>query len=338
MPQAELGLVVIGRNEGKRLEVCLMSVQASQTPVVYVDSGSTDASVPLARSLGADVVELDLSTPFTAARARNEGFARLRSRCPNLRYVQFVDGDCKVHPDWLARGRAALEADAGVAIVCGRVHELNRDATVYNRLCDMEWDTPVGELTECGGIHMIRVEAFEQVGGFDARLIAGEEPEMCVRLRQRGWRIIRIADEMVWHDAAMTRFSQWWKRSVRSGFAYAEACAMHGRSPQRHGVRESARIWWWALGPTTLFLAAWPWLGPWALGFLLGYAYLAARIVRHRRRHGDRWADAMLYGLFHVLVKFPQLVGQLRYLRGRLSGQRAGLIEYKQPEHAASRS
>lgn len=335
MPDVELGLVVIGRNEGERLVVCLRSVQGAAA-VVYVDSGSTDGSVPRARSLGAEVVELDMSIPFTAARARNEGFARLRSMHPALRFVQFVDGDCKVHPDWLGAGRTALERDAGIAIVCGRVRELNRDATVYNRLCDMEWDTPVGELAECGGIHMVRVEAFEQVGGFDPKLIAGEEPELCVRLRQKGWRIVRVAAEMVWHDAAMTRFGQWWKRSVRSGFAYAEALAMHGRSAQRHGVRESARIWWWALGPWMLVAASWPWTGCWALMWLLGYVYLAAKIVRHRRRHGDGWADALLYGVFHVLVKFPQLIGQMRYGVGRLSGRRAGLIEYKKP--AAPRS
>lgn len=331
MDAQDIGLVVIGRNEGQRLDVCLLSVHGDGVPVVYVDSGSTDGSVDRARGLGAHVVELDMSMPFTAARARNEGFARLMQVHPSVRYVQFVDGDCEMCAGWLERGARALDELPQAAIVAGRVRERHRDLTVYNRLCDMEWDTAPGIVNECGGIHMVRAHVFQQAGGFNASLIAGEEPELCVRLRRDGWQIVRIGTDMALHDAAMTRFGQWWKRSVRSGYAYAEAMAMHGRSPQRHGVRESLRIWWWTLVPASLVVVTWFWLGPWALLWLLGYDYLAAKILLRRRRHGNTWADASLYAVFHVLVKFPQLLGQLRYWAGRLSGRRSSLIEYKQP-------
>ena len=73
----ELGVVVIGRNEGQRLARCLQSQAERTDSVVYVDSGSTDGSVALAQSLGVQVLALDPRTPFTAARARNEGFAAL---------------------------------------------------------------------------------------------------------------------------------------------------------------------------------------------------------------------------------------------------------------------
>jgi glycosyltransferase involved in cell wall biosynthesis len=79
------GLVAIGRNEGERLRRCLISAQGVYDHVVYVDSGSSDDSVALAESFGAVVVVLDTARPFTAARARNAGFAtwngtRLRAR------------------------------------------------------------------------------------------------------------------------------------------------------------------------------------------------------------------------------------------------------------------
>ena len=64
-----IGVVAIGRNEGDRLRVCLTSALRDSNHVVYVDSGSTDGSVAMVRELGATVVELDLSIPFTAARA-----------------------------------------------------------------------------------------------------------------------------------------------------------------------------------------------------------------------------------------------------------------------------
>ena len=70
--------------------------------IVYVDSGSNDGSVQRARHLGADVIELDMRVPFTAARARNVGFRRLREISPDIEYVQFVDGDCELI-DRLAR-------------------------------------------------------------------------------------------------------------------------------------------------------------------------------------------------------------------------------------------
>lgn len=331
MSDDAVGFVVIGRNEGQRLEVCLRSMPADAAAVVYVDSGSTDGSVERARALGADVVELDMSRPFTAARARNEGFARLTASRPGARYVQFVDGDCELCAGWVDSALRAFAEHPQAAIVAGRVRERRRDATIYNRLCDMEWDARPGIVDTCGGIHMARAEVFAAMGGFNASLIAGEEPELCVRLRRAGRQIVRIEADMALHDAAMTRFGQWWKRSMRSGYADAEAMAMHGRSPQRHGVRESLRIWWWSLGPALLIAATWPWVGAWSLLWLLGYVYLGVKIARHRLRHGDGLGDAWLYAAFHVLVKFPQLLGQLRYWTGRLSGRRSGLIEYKQP-------
>ena len=69
-----LGVVAIGRNEGERLRRCLNSVVGRGHTVVYVDSGSTDGSTELARELGADVVELDLSLPFTMAQRAIRAF------------------------------------------------------------------------------------------------------------------------------------------------------------------------------------------------------------------------------------------------------------------------
>ena len=161
----KVGLVAIGRNEGVRLKACLLSALSQVALVVYVDSGSTDGSLELARSIGADTVELDLSTPFTAARGRNEGFARLRQLAPDIEFVQFVDGDCQIVDGWLQRAQQELAAKPELAVVCGRRREQYPEATAYNRLCDLEWDTPVGEAKACGGDSMMRVSAFEQVDG-----------------------------------------------------------------------------------------------------------------------------------------------------------------------------
>ncbi len=234
------GAVVIGRNEGDRLRICLESILHLAVQTVYVDSGSTDSSVKMARDIGVEVVQLDMSIPFTAARARNEGFNRLLELEPGISYVQFVDGDCEMQHSWSEAALCFLQQHEYVAVVCGRRRERFPERSIYNLLCDIEWNTPIGEAKACGGDAMMRVQAFSGVQGFRNNLIAGEEPELCVRLRQAGWKIWRLVEEMTLHDAAMNRFSQWWKRSVRAGYAFAEGAAIHGAPPVGHWVEEHA--------------------------------------------------------------------------------------------------
>jgi len=330
------GVVAIGRNEGERLRACLVSARRDCAAVVYVDSGSTDGSTDLAKSLGVHAVDLDLSKPFTAARARNEGFSALMQIDPNLQAVQFVDGDCEIVPGWIAKAQAALDSHPKAAVICGRRRERFPNASIFNKLCDLEWDTPLGVANSCGGDALIRVAAFQEVGGYNPAVIAGEEPEMCVRLRDKGWTIHRIAAEMTLHDAAMTRFGQWWKRNVRAGHAYAQGNALHGEPPERFRERELRSIQTWAVLPilTTVIAigviaaVAPPWC---ALGLLplLLYPLLAVKVARKRMSGGTSVFDALLYGISVTVGKFPQWLGVRRFHSASRSGERIGIIEYK---------
>ena len=320
-----VGVVVIGRNEGERLRRCIQSMPAT-APVVYVDSGSSDDSVNMVRGMGKNVVELDMRTPFTAARARNAGFKRLQELVPGLDYVQFVDGDCELAGGWMDKAAAFLANNEGVAVICGRLRETRPELSVYNRLCDIEWDAPAGEAKSCGGIAMMHAKAFAQVDGFREDLIAGEESELCIRLRSRGWRIWRAADDMGLHDAAMTRFGQWWKRSVRTGYSFAQGANLHGASPERHRLRESRSAWMWGLCiPLFTFVLALVW-GPWALLTLTIYPLQIVRLaMRGARASGDNWSRAG----FLVLGKFPEMLGQVKFLTHHFLGRQARLIEHK---------
>ncbi|PZQ51498.1 MAG: glycosyl transferase [Rhodovulum sulfidophilum] len=319
--------VVIGRNEGARLRDCLASVIGVAGPVIYVDSGSTDGSPARAQAMGAEVVLLDLDRPFTAARARNAGLAALRARpAPPPEYVQLIDGDCVLRPDWIARARAFLDAHPDVAIACGRRRERFPGTSVYNRICDREWDTPPGEARACGGDALARFAPVVAIGGYRSDLIAGEEPELCVRLRASGWRVWRIDAEMCWHDAAMTRFRQWWRRSRRAGYAFAAGAGLHGAPPERHWVAETRRALLWGAALPALALggiAAAPSVPAAGFAALLLLAY-PAQVARLARRAGsDR--DAWEWAAFTVLGKLPEALGVLEY---RLT-RRARLIEYK---------
>ena len=322
---AAVGVVIIGRNEGKRLQACIESVLPQTKTIVYVDSGSTDDSVSLALTLGCAVVELDLRQPFTAGRGRNAGYRYLLQQHPELAFIQFIDGDCVLDSHWLQTALAKMATDEKIAVVCGRRRERYPDATIYNLLCDMEWDTPIGEAAACGGDSLMRVAALQPSGGFDPAFAAGEEPELCYRLRQAGWTVWRIDAEMTLHDAAMTRFDQWWQRSVRSGSAYAQGAWTHGSGAEKYDVRDSLRIWIWAFAlPLSLFATAKRTRGFSLLG-LIAYPYLGWRVYRYRQQQGDNAYHAKLYAVFNVIGKFAQLIGQARFLKRRQSR----LIEYK---------
>jgi GT2 family glycosyltransferase len=317
-PLAGFVVVVIGRNEGDRLRRCLLSLVGRGLLVVYVDSGSTDGSVALARALGAEIVDLDLSIPFTAARARNAGVERLLQIDPNARFVQFVDGDCEIIGGWLERAVEELERRPEVAVVCGRLHERFPERSVYNRLAEIEWDTPVGDIMACGGNAMMRISALRQVGGFDGAILAAEDDELCLRLRRRGWRVAKIDAEMALHDMAMTRFGQWWRRAVRAGRAYAQGVALHGSSADRHFVRETRSILLWGAIVPLFMLATARLSRGGSLVLLASYILLGHRIARRAHGRGLPEPDARLYACFCILAKFPQFLGVARFGIARL--------------------
>ena len=320
-----LGIVAIGRNEGERLRACLASLPTGAA-TVYVDSGSSDGSVAAARSAGAEVVELAPGTPFTAALARNAGMARLA----DAEFVQMVDGDCALAAGWLDAACAALRDDPKLAVVFGRRRERFPERSVYNRLCDDEWNVPVGPARACGGDALFRAGALRAAGGYAEGMIAGEEPDLCLRLREAGWRIARIDAEMTAHDAAMTRFGQWWRRSVRAGHAYAELAWRNRGHGDPAWTRALVSSIGWGAGLPLVLVLLWAMggKGPSSAGWLvLVYPAQLARLAWKGRRQG--WRFALQKAGFLLVSRFSQTVGAASFVWRRVTGAKPKLIEYK---------
>lgn len=319
--EKKIGVVAIGRNEGDRLKSCLNSIPGN-IPTVYVDSASTDDSVAFARSVGASVVQLDMAVPFTAARARNEGWQELLRIYPDIVYIQFVDGDCELEDDWLRAGSVFLSKNKSIAAVCGRRQERYPDASLYNRMCDDEWTTPIGEANACGGDAIVRTTALFQAQGYDAALIAGEEPELCQRLRGLGWHIWRLDEPMTIHDADMHSLAQWWKRAIRSGFGYAQVywkTKASGRDKLYFREIISALFWTFGIVMSAIFLSVF--LGPEWLAiapaiWLIQFARLASR-------------EGFMKGAYVLLAKIPETIGVLRFAIANIRGHKQGAIFYK---------
>ena len=325
------GIVVIGRNEGARLDACLVSLRASGCPIVYVDSGSSDGSIARARPRCEQVVDLDPARPFSAARARNEGFAALLEAHPRLDFVQFLDADCTLLLGWLEAARATLDAVPNRAVAIGPLQERNPEASIYNRLCALEWRSPAGDLSNfgtLGGIMFVRASVFGRLGGFNTQVVAGEDSEFGVRVGLAGMKITKIDAPMATHDADIHSFAQWWRRAVRSGHAIGQRFSLNGRGPLHDCARErrSVLVWGVALPATIVVLA------PFTFGLSLllagGYLMLGQRIVRYRLGQGDSRPDARLYARFVVIGKFAETIGLLRFHVNSFSG-RYRIIEYK---------
>jgi len=302
--------VVIGRNESPRLRECLESVLPGCQRVVYVDSGSTDGSVGIARSFGIPVIELDPSLPFSAARARNEGFAYLsRDAGAVIDHVQFVDGDCTLERGWLTAAVHALDCDRTLAAVTGRTREKSARSSVYNLLCEIELAVPAGAIEACGGVVMMRAIALQAAGGFDPMLAAGEEPELCLRLRRLGWRLECLPVPMMRHDVDMHSFRQWWARSRRSGRAYFESWWKHRAGPEAFRAREVARILaWGALAPALTVAAVFA-FGAYGLSCTIAGVWPGARAYRWARQRGRDRRDSAVYAVACVVGKIPECVG-----------------------------
>ncbi len=320
-----VGAVVIGRNEGKRLERCLTSLAPQVAHLVYVDSGSQDDSVGFARSVGAEVVELDTTTPFTAARARNLGFETV-IKTPGIEFVQFIDGDCGVDPGWIKKAVVPLKKDPRLGLVTGWRREIFPDKSIYNALCDLEWNRPAGPIAACGGDMMVRSQAFADLGGFTPNVIAAEDDEFCQRLANGQWKLLRIPEQMTQHDANMLSFGEWWKRAERSGHGFAQVGDLH---PQ-YFVRERLRV--------IIFGAVLPILG--LLGLLFFWPLFLLVVLANALSYWRTLAGLKTDGVTEksrrykfagllTLSKLPNMLGMLRYYWRKHAGREMRLIEYK---------
>lgn len=324
---ARVGVVVIGRNEGARLSRALDAALAAGAPLVYVDSGSTDASPADARARGVPV--LQLSPPFTAARGRQAGLEELLRAHPDLALVQFIDGDCVLHPAWIPTATAFLLENPRVACVTGRRREEFPDATTYNALIDLDWDATPGPVAYPGGDSLCRVDALRAVDGWSVDLIAGEDPDLGFKLTAAGWMVHRLPDEMTLHDVNMRSFRAYWKRAVRAGYCYAQVGWKHRAGPGRPWIRRCLSALLYSVALPTLALVAAATLGPWALLALVPYARLWWTLRRRARTGGASAPNASRYATLNVACKFAQGWGVVSRSWHALVGRRPVLIEYK---------
>lgn len=328
-PHPLISVVIIGRNEGNRLLRCIDSVHQAaarghRIETIYVDSNSSDGSVEQARARGARVLQVRPERPC-AAMGRNAGW-----RAALGHWILFLDGDTVLAPDFIEKALAQME-DPRIGVVWGHRRELAPEASIYNRVLDFDWIYPAGESAFCGGDALMRRDVLMAVGGFDDTLIAGEEPELCRRIRARGFSIMHIDTLMTHHDLAIKDFSSYWRRAFRAGHAYAEISHRFADTTDPLWIHESRRNLMHAtalsLFPILLLMSL---AQPFIFGALLlaGFALIGRTTARCAWKNGA-WRHRLLYALHSHLQQIPIALGQLAWHRDRQRGERRALIEYK---------
>jgi glycosyltransferase involved in cell wall biosynthesis len=307
-----LSFVVIGFNEAGTIGACLASAHGSNLPadtsyeVIYVDGGSRDNSIAIARSIQ-NVRVLGADGPRRAAENRNVGFAAARGR-----YVQFVDGDMVLDPDWAGAAMEFLNAHPGVGIAYGRLEERN-PGRLFQAL-QHDWAPETGEVAYCGGAAMHRREVLERVGGYPEDVRYGEEPYMCWRIRrEQGVKIVQLESRMALHDLGHRSLRDYWRQYVRNGAAYIEIASRCFRSDDRLWLREVISVLGWMViyvlwivvmitGPAPL-----RWI---ALGL---FAFVLARKTLQLLRKGAPLDVSLVYALHTYVVKVPLAWGMARW-------------------------
>jgi len=311
-----ISIIVIGLNEEKNLKECLSSIFESslggdeKLEIVYVDSGSIDNSIAIAKSFyNVKVISLQDSPP-SAAKGRNLGASITKGD-----YIQFVDGDSALDKNWIKMALQALELDQSKGVVFGAIEEVDNKNTIYSKVCRFDWYTPPGDYRLCGGNAMWRRDIFIKAGGFDSTLSAGEEPDLCYKVRQNGHRIVCLDAPMVKHDLDMNSFKEYWLRSIRSGYAYSVIAMRFMNMEEKLWLKETIRNFLDPLLWVIIILSGFSigWLASLSLLFAF-ISYRIIRIIKNVQQRTTSLTDALLYGLHIQFSRLPLALGQIKGL------------------------
>ena len=239
------GIVVVGANPRISPEAAVRSAGDGRA-VVFVSVGAGDEALSKAKQAGAIVVEGDPRSLTPGGRARNAGYRQLKKIAPHIRYVQFIESDNALDPDWISNAERFMERRTEVTIVEGIFQTAPSQQAELATINEARQKSISGEVALNSSENLfVRADKFEAVGGFRGDLLMRETDDLCVRLRRRGGRIWRIDYAMLVTGAAKPSQSSWWKSGVRRGFGNAYIASLHGGPPERVGVRETARAVFW---------------------------------------------------------------------------------------------
>lgn len=213
-------VVAWGRSEGlaRGLEA-IAAVEAGGVPcetVVILAPGDVDGE-EAARKRRLRVLVPEPGTAFTPGANRNLG-----ARGTVAPYLGFVDGDAVIEPSFVVAALARLDAEPALGGVGGRIHERQWEGgRLVREIPDAYRSGSGGPVELLATAWIARRAAFEAVGGFDPRLPAEEDIELCIRLADAGHPVIALDARAAYHDApprpSLAEFRRRWENGLYAG-------------------------------------------------------------------------------------------------------------------------
>ena len=234
-----ISVVVCTHNGGHTLRACLQSLLALNYPdfeILVIDDGSRDMTAAVAKSFERACYHFQEHAGLSVAR-------NLGARLATGSIVAYTDDDCIAHPDWLTHLSHAF-ADETVVAAGGP----NIPPAARNRIEHVVAAAPGAPaqvlLNDTEAEHLpgcnlaIRKGALDRIGGFCAEFMtAGDDVDVCWRMRENGGRLLFVPGAMVWHHR---RFSIRAYLTQQFGYGQAEALLMK-KHPERFGILGGAR-------------------------------------------------------------------------------------------------
>ena len=221
-----ISFIIIGRNEGWRLELCLQSVvkaikQCSlNAEVIYIDSQSNDNSLEISKSYK-EVKSYLITGKYNAAIARNIGVKEAIGDD-----LVFLDGDMEISPEFLdliiERGEnLRYEFISGNFINNYYDKDDNFLKKDFYRKIYCEKDTL--QYTT-GGLFAIKREHWERVGGMHNKYKKGQDLDFGFRLAKKGIFLLRKKEVMAQHHTIdYKNKNRLWRSFIDGSYLYPRA-------------------------------------------------------------------------------------------------------------------
>ena len=261
-----ISVVVIGRNEGARLDLCMQSIHAAlgvlAHEIVYVDSRSADDSLERAKACGARCFLLS-EEKTTAGLGRHVGAKEAKGE-----YLLFLDGDMQLQKGFCEKAMMAIASRGYDGCTGIREDRYMKDGEVVGRNENYFGCTQERIAPEFGGALFMKKEALEKAGGWSPDAIACEEAELHARLKAAGCVIAELPVPMIVHTDAIRDergvlgviFS---RRRLGEGQALRCAMAHHQAGAYVHHENEKFFFYMldWMCVILILLLGVWGFLG-----------------------------------------------------------------------------